>query len=118
MAMIECDECGAQISSKAAACPQCGNPMNYLAGTAVPAPTVVRRGFNFKLWIGLPLVVFVVLVVISSNSKPDPQAEKARREECVKALMSNMDTSTRGYADRQAYEAHVASKCEGYDLKR
>lgn len=26
MAMIECSECKAQISSKAAACPQCGNP--------------------------------------------------------------------------------------------
>lgn len=30
MAMIQCKECGTEISDKAAACPHCGNPMNQL----------------------------------------------------------------------------------------
>ena len=29
MALIECDECGAQISDKASACPKCGNPLTH-----------------------------------------------------------------------------------------
>lgn len=29
MALIECNECGAQISDKASACPKCGNPLTY-----------------------------------------------------------------------------------------
>lgn len=30
MALINCDECGREISDKATACPHCGNPMNVL----------------------------------------------------------------------------------------
>ena len=28
MALIKCPECGKEISDKARACPNCGNPMN------------------------------------------------------------------------------------------
>ncbi|MFI4940353.1 MAG: zinc ribbon domain-containing protein, partial [Burkholderiales bacterium] len=27
MALINCDECGNQVSDKAVACPKCGNPI-------------------------------------------------------------------------------------------
>lgn len=38
MALINCSECGTQVSDKAAACPKCGNPA--AAGSA-PAPVMV-----------------------------------------------------------------------------
>jgi len=31
MALINCDECGAEISSKAVSCPKCGNPLQPAA---------------------------------------------------------------------------------------
>src|SRR5688572_26286797 len=46
MALIDCAECGKQVSDKAAACPHCGNPMAATAPqTSVPpalAPTSVE----------------------------------------------------------------------------
>ena len=36
MALINCPECGKEISDKAASCPNCGNPMN-LQGSTVAA---------------------------------------------------------------------------------
>lgn len=35
MALISCAECGRQVSSNAATCPNCGNPI--AAGTSIPA---------------------------------------------------------------------------------
>lgn len=34
MALIDCSECGKEISSNASACPHCGNPMTKPAGAA------------------------------------------------------------------------------------
>ncbi len=32
MALINCSECGKQVSDKAASCPSCGNPINQQTG--------------------------------------------------------------------------------------
>lgn len=41
MALITCKECGAQVSSTSAVCPQCGAPLKYVTcpdcGTSIPA---------------------------------------------------------------------------------
>ena len=47
MALIECNECGAQVSDKASKCPKCGNPMK--ASKAERAKTF----FKSKLFIGI-----------------------------------------------------------------
>lgn len=47
MALIECNECGAQVSDKASKCPQCGNPLK---------PNKLERAktfFKSKLFIGI-----------------------------------------------------------------
>lgn len=45
MALINCPECKATVSDKAAACPHCGNPMNQ--DMAVPPP-YYRRAWGFE----------------------------------------------------------------------
>lgn len=42
MALIACDECGLQISDKAASCPHCGAPIAPPTSVASPAPEVPR----------------------------------------------------------------------------
>src|SRR5262245_5004285 len=39
MALINCSECGKQVSDRAASCPNCGNPIAQIAG---PTPTATR----------------------------------------------------------------------------
>lgn len=119
MALIECDECGAEVSSKAAACPKCGNP---LAEPIAPPPPQAEQGFNYMFWIGLPVALVVAFLSIGYISYQahggDAAFAKERKDECVKELMSNVGHSTLGYADKQAYDAHVAEKCKEFDLPR
>ena len=48
MALIECPECGREVSSSAASCPECAYPV----GTATPAmpPRAVRRPHKREWW--------------------------------------------------------------------
>jgi hypothetical protein len=39
MALIKCPECGREVSTNAAACPHCGNPMQAVAQPPPPHPT-------------------------------------------------------------------------------
>ena len=42
MALVKCDDCGHQVSTDAAACPNCGRPMKAAPEpTPAPPPTVV-----------------------------------------------------------------------------
>lgn len=38
MALINCPECGAQVSSAAPSCPHCGSPLNVAPAAPAPAP--------------------------------------------------------------------------------
>lgn len=52
MALIECFECKASISDRAAACPSCGAPLHAPVGNAIPV--VIREEKKFKWWLWLP----------------------------------------------------------------
>jgi len=76
-------------------------------------------------WIvGVPLSGLVALLLLGTLVKAceNPEAAAAARhadaERCAKALMSSTGTSTHRYADKQAYDQHVADNCKGFDLKR
>lgn len=43
MAMIKCDECGKDISDRAAACPNCGGPVQVLRSLAAPSFRVLEE---------------------------------------------------------------------------
>lgn len=81
MALIQCSECGNQVSDKAGACPKCGNPVAKTAvAPSMPAtPSKKRAGFFAKLTrtIGAIFVGFVALVIYMvsqapSTPKPSP----------------------------------------------
>jgi hypothetical protein len=123
MAMIECDECGAEISSKAAACPMCGNPQSFFGDQRIQ-PVVIKQKSTIKLLIAIPFTILIALITISYIiAKDDARtgASAKRQKEataiCVDAMMSNMGTNTFGYLDKQTYENHVKENCQGYKLR-
>lgn len=63
MALIKCSECHAQISSKAVACPKCGAP-----AAEVPSHAKPKSGGAWWKWSLVVLGLFVVVVVVVSNS--------------------------------------------------
>lgn len=72
MALIKCDECGKEVSDKAASCPGCGAP-------SAPAPNqsesvdskpakVTRSG---AAWEGLGFVLIIGGMLVAIGSGPD-----------------------------------------------
>jgi uncharacterized membrane protein YvbJ len=71
MALINCDECGKKISSKAEACPQCGAPVG---GSIAPPLGSVKKGITTRpdFWhdpnvgaVGCLLLLIVVLALLA-----------------------------------------------------
>lgn len=119
MAMIVCGECKANISSNAASCPRCGNPVTLPKEELTKSKTKENKINPFLVFLIL-LAVFLVAIIGGNwptDAKMSADADQ-RREECVKALMSNMGHSTVGYADQQAYSSHVASECDGLTVSK
>jgi hypothetical protein len=67
MAMIKCSECGQAVSSKAANCPACGNPINMKSGAfgGLEKGVTVRPGFWHDRNVGAigALVLLIVLII-------------------------------------------------------
>lgn len=66
MALINCTECNNQVSSTAAACPQCGAPIAEAVGSkaaGVPLTTIQETSKKLKLHIVIASVLFWVSVV-------------------------------------------------------
>ena len=60
MALIECDECGHQISSKAITCPNCGNPQSTGKRESEQSTSSLRVWLiAFAIFAGLILIVFL-----------------------------------------------------------
>lgn len=49
MALVDCRECGGQVSTRAKACPHCGDPRG-------------RGGLWVKIWIGSTLLVGLLYI--------------------------------------------------------
>lgn len=78
MALINCPECGRQVSDRANACPQCGNPIHTTSAAPQPiqveTANVVTTEATSKPWKGLQLlgVLITLLGMGSCISGNDP----------------------------------------------
>ncbi|KVV12377.1 hypothetical protein [Burkholderia ubonensis] len=61
----------------------------------------------------LAVVLFIALVTTGIES---PEHLEARKRECTNAIMSSVDTRTRNYTDKAAYEANVREHCRGLEM--
>lgn len=93
MALIKCEECGREVSDKAASCPGCGAPIATVQVGQAPsfeqgaASVEPRRGATWKFYIGMLLAIagvlllFVLLQVFDVPDSPEAIAAKAQRDE-------------------------------------
>ena len=63
MALIDCEECGAEVSDKAAACIKCGAPLNSTLTALGPAERVVTTQQTGKKYKGVQLVGAALMCV-------------------------------------------------------
>ncbi len=57
MALIECPECGREVSDKALACPHCGNPI----APAERPPVVGRAVAKAAKGLGILLIILIII---------------------------------------------------------
>ena len=68
MALMNCTECGKEVSNTAVACPNCGHPLSppsleeRTVIRQVPPPVVERE--SFPRWIFVPLAILGVILII------------------------------------------------------
>lgn len=75
MALINCSECGKQISDQASRCPNCGAPVAPAAQPIAPAPTEVKKSSTFKYILYGTFVVVVAISCMSGGKKSDKPRE-------------------------------------------
>jgi hypothetical protein len=64
MPLINCPECGAQVSDKAVSCPSCGHPMNAVAGGGL------LKTFGWMSIAIIALIVALFALLNTCNWKP------------------------------------------------
>jgi len=80
MALIKCRECGKDVSTEAAACPNCGAPVVQVAKA-----TVAKKANKHSNIIGTFFLAIVAAVAIAQCTKDDKKADaKPAAQECSK----------------------------------
>lgn len=64
MALINCPECGREISDKAASCPQCGNPISEKENDVKHAVIVQKEKSSAWIWI---IVIIVGIGILGAS---------------------------------------------------
>ena len=77
MALIKCEECGKEVSNKAASCPNCGAPISTLKetkATGVQLITIQETSKIFKLHavISVFLIIIGIIWLIVGINSADP----------------------------------------------
>jgi hypothetical protein len=107
MALVNCPECGHEVSNEAVACPNCGRPLS------APTPTIHRKVVvaerpvdeGFPKWVIAPiiilaLVVIFLLIAITRNN------EEATN---VRTVNVNMDSPRRSTDSRETTRTETAT---------
>ena len=116
MALVNCPECKAQISDRATACPQCGNP---LLPPQSPAPVAAAKG-GWLPWALILCACIGGLIYTFKLTQPKAAVSSVsldkRKQVCAEAMTAAMNLSAADYAEKQAVEERVKAKCEGLDI--
>ena len=94
MALVNCKECGGQVSKKAEACPHCGAPR--------------KKKPQHKSGCGSVLVLLVLLVILATQIEPEdptPTNAKDTIDESASAYDSSADTAKSTPSDEQCRES-------------
>lgn len=73
MALINCEECGTQVSEKAPACTKCGAPiasLNDITSAGVKLTTIQETGKKFKLQTLISVSLIIIGFVWMFNADP------------------------------------------------
>jgi len=69
MALVNCEECGSQVSDRAAACPKCGCPIGSKAEPEEHEPVEIEQtGKNYKLGMLVGGAVFLGGILFLAKS--------------------------------------------------
>jgi len=119
MALINCDECGAEVSSKAAACPKCGNPLQPavrrnqpLPVSAPPSPLASNKK-RLGVGLGALLLAVITFMVFESRSPTSPSDQTAATVESSPRLadaIAASDAAAAAEAARVAQNAAAAAE--------
>lgn len=102
MALINCPECGKEVSTSAVACPNCGHPLappaleEQTVVREVPAPVVERD--SFPKWIFVPLAILgaVLIFLLFALFRQEDDKSNINVDVSAKRPVSvNSDTTTR-----------------------
>ena len=76
MALIKCPECGLSISDKAAACPNCGyplqpapEPVEYELTRSNPSESKIGKFLRACVWVdGIVLIIWTIVIIFTAAS--------------------------------------------------
>lgn len=91
MAIIECKDCGGKVSDAAAACPHCGAPGSGTPADQDPAEDKKPKRTWWKWILGVPVGLFILMMVIGSLQPANPEKDRARvvYSRCIEQLESS-----------------------------
>lgn len=99
MSLVNCPECGHEVSNEAVACPNCGRPL------AAPTPVIRRKVVvaenptddGFPKWIIAPIIILALVVVFLLIAITRSNDETAN----TRAINVNLDTQRRSTDSRE-----------------
>lgn len=115
MSLINCSECDAEISDKAAACPKCGNPMRF--DTAQAVKPKADRGYNLILVGGIIVIALTFFIVVGfvGYVAGSPKQLEQRKQQCIDTMTSSVGKPN-SYQYSQEYRDKLKVACEGMEI--
>lgn len=121
MALINCPECGAEISSKAPTCPKCGNPIASSATRKSAKVGIGRKIARTSAAIAVGLVALVIWAGyrVSSNNHPPSSSSNApaQKPDDTQPQPPIELSATDLFAAYKANEVAADAKYKGQPLK-
>lgn len=107
MALMNCPECGHEVSDEAVACPNCGRPLQITTPVVPPRPVIIEdTSDDFPKWIFIPIVLIGALLVFAVFAMTRQSEEDARTTN-VNVALPQRTTTTRETTTRTVPQSEV-----------